>query len=152
MKAGMKKRPTAMSERTRRSRSSIRCERKVSWGSSAMARSAGSLLARGRGRCAWLLDAELELRRGRGDRILRYRGGGVAHVAVDGLLQLAHLALGLARLRLDLRLEGARGILELGLHLAELRELHLAMYVRLHLRDVALQPPEEVAERARDAR
>src|SRR5438874_5265067 len=129
----MKRMPTAMSERTSRSRSSIRWERKVSWGSSAMARSARSPLARRRRRGAGLLDAELELRRGRGGRLLRYRGGGVGYVAFHGILQLAHLALGLARLRLDVGPEGARGILEFGLHLAELRELHLAMDVRLHL-------------------
>ena len=71
-------------------------------------------------------------------------------LALDRRLRVADLALGLGRLRLDVALERARGALELGLQLAQLVELHLAADVGLHVRHVALQAAEEVAQRARD--
>jgi hypothetical protein len=109
------------------------------------------------------LDSQLELRgsggglgggfRGwrRGCRLRRARG--LTHeLAVHGRTQLAHLALGLRRLRFDVALEGTRGAFELALHLAELGELHLAADVRLHLGHVALQPSEEDPGGARHLR
>ena len=52
------------------------------------------------------------------------------------------------RLRLHVALEVAGGAFELRLHLGELGGFHLAADVRLHLRDVALEATEQVAERA----
>src|SRR5258708_7274743 len=143
----------AMSERTSRSRSSIRWERKVSWLS--WASGIAALLARGavarRGVGGRRVDSQLELRRGRGGRGRIVGGrGAFLEAALDRGFRVVHLALHLARLRLDLALEGPRRVFELGLHLAELRQLHLAIDIGLHLGNVALQAPEEHAHRARD--
>src|SRR6266850_1755111 len=118
----------AMSERTSRSRSSIRWERKVSWLS--WASGIAALLARGaiarRGGRGRLFDPQLELRRlgprrhggevrGRtfGPRCRRQR-------ALDRGLGVAHLALHFARVRFHAALEGTRRALELALHLAQI--------------------------------
>src|SRR5450432_607424 len=145
--------PIAMRARTSRSRSSIRWERKVSWPSDttgSLAKSARRLVAR-RG----LLDAELELRRSllRGRR-RRLVGGLRAGVdgALEGSARFANLPFGLGDLRLDLGLEGTRGALKLGLHLAQFGDIDLAVDIRLDLGHVALQPPVQGAEGACDAR
>src|SRR5258708_22993066 len=143
----------AMSERTSRSRSSIRWERKVSWLS--WASGIAALLARGavarRGVGGRRVDSQLELRRGRGGRGRIVGGrGAFLEAALDRGFRVVHLALHLARLRLDLALEGPRRVFELGLHVAERRQLRLAIDIGLHLGHVALQAPEEHAHRARD--
>src|SRR5437764_12220937 len=98
MKAGMKAIPTATRHLMSRSRSSIRCDRKVSWLSSIGAAGlAAGLVARG-----GILDAELHLRRRRRrpglGRIVRRGRGLVGQLALDRRLRLAQLVLHLGGL------------------------------------------------------
>src|SRR3954471_369474 len=103
----MKAMPTTTRHLIRRSRSSIRCDRKVSWLSSiALAFLAVGLVARRR----LLREAQLELRRRPGRRggiggVVRRGLGLRGKVALDGTLRLADLALDFRGLALQLALE-----------------------------------------------
>jgi exonuclease VII small subunit len=78
------------------------------------------------------------------------RGLRLVEGLLDGALRVPHLALHVGGLRLEVRLERARRAFELGLHLAQVGHVHLAVDVRLHLRDVALQAAEQDSEGTRD--
>src|SRR6266571_4267414 len=67
------------------------------------------------------------------------------------LRKRAELAFGFRHLALDGVLESPRGILHGAPELAQLLQLDLAVDIGLDVVDIALQPAEQVAQRARNA-
>ena len=154
---------TAMIARSSRSRSSIRCEMNVSCavsGASAMACAGALRSCRSPAGCP-----AATARRPHRARSVRRGGGGSCSGGSDDAVAVGWSAARLRSSPIDCArlleiprggghagLDVARRRLHLLLQLAQLVELHLAADVRLDVVDVALQPPEQVAERARRLR